>query len=256
MNPSHSFRRRLASREMLVGTFIKTPTTHTIEIIGGLGFDFVVIDQEHAPFDRASTDAALLAAKAVGLPALVRIQGVETILSVLDSGAAGILVPHVVTIDDARKVAAASRYEGKRGFATSTRAGRYSGLATWDHIDRADAETVVVAQIEDPEALENVGAIAKTDGIDALFIGRGDLTAAYKDRSPDPAPVREACERIATAARHADKPLSVFTGGAQEAEYLSGLGATVFILSSDQGFLRSGALQSLSALKTVLGGRG
>src|SRR5687768_12942991 len=148
MTTAASFRARMLARQMLVGTFHKTPTGHGVEIGGDAGFDFVVIDQEHAPFDRSSTDVALAIACARGLPALVRVAGSETILSVLDGGATGILMPHVGSADQARAVVAACRYRDGRGFATSTRAGRYTALSTWDHIDRADAETVVIAQVE------------------------------------------------------------------------------------------------------------
>ena len=68
-----TFRRRLAGGEHMVGTFIKTPTCHSIEILGGVGFDFVVIDEEHAPFDRSAIDIGLLAARAVGTAGLVRV---------------------------------------------------------------------------------------------------------------------------------------------------------------------------------------
>src|ERR1044071_3693722 len=61
-----AFRQRFAAGEQLVGTFIKTPTSHAIEIIGDLGFDFVVIDEEHAPFDRGSIDMCILGARASG----------------------------------------------------------------------------------------------------------------------------------------------------------------------------------------------
>ena len=102
----------MAGREHLVGTFVKTPTSHATEIVGALGFDFVVIDQEHGPFDRTSTDVALLAARALGVPALVRVGGPDAILSVLDCGAMGVLVPHVASAAYAREVAAACRYRG------------------------------------------------------------------------------------------------------------------------------------------------
>src|SRR5687767_6246251 len=62
-----SFRRRFSARQTVVGSFIKTPTTHATEIFGALGYDFVVIDEEHAPFDRAMTDVVLLAARASNL---------------------------------------------------------------------------------------------------------------------------------------------------------------------------------------------
>jgi staphyloferrin B biosynthesis citrate synthase len=246
-----TFRSRLLARQTLVGTFLKTPTGHGVEIVGDAGFDFVVIDQEHAPFDRSSTDVALAIACARGLPALVRVAGPETILSVLDGGATGILMPHVVTVEQARAVVAACRYGGGRGFATSTRAGRYTAVPTWDHIDRSDADTVVVAQIEDVAALPHAAAIAAVEGVDSLFLGRGDLTAAFGDRTSD-RQVREASDTIAAATRAAGKVVSVHTGNAAEAGYLSGLGATVFVLSSDQGFLRQGALASLGALKQAL----
>ena len=125
----------MASREPLIGTFLKTPTSHATEIIGEVGFDFVVIDQEHSPFDRMATDIALLAARALGIPALVRVPEPDAILSVLDCGAAGVLVPHVSSAAYAHKIAAACRYRsGKRGFATSTRAGRYTAVPMWRHI--------------------------------------------------------------------------------------------------------------------------
>jgi 2-keto-3-deoxy-L-rhamnonate aldolase RhmA len=251
MTTAATFRERLLARQVLVGTFLKTPTGHGVEIIGDAGFDFVVIDQEHAPFDRASTDVALAIACARGLPALVRVAGPETILSVLDGGATGVLMPHVATAEQARALVAACRYRGGRGFATTTRAGRYAAIPTWEHIDRADAGTAVIAQIEDLAALPHVDAIAAVAGLDSLFIGRGDLTAAFADRTSD-RQVREASDAIAAAARQGGKAVSVHTGAAGEAAYLAGLGASVFVLSSDQGFLRQGALASLSALRQAL----
>lgn len=249
-----SFRQRLHAGEHLVGTFLKTPTSHATEIIGDLGFDFVVIDQEHAPFDRMSTDVALLAANALNIPALVRVSGPDAILSVLDCGATGVLMPHVASATYAREVAALCRYRGgRRGFATSTRAGRYTAVPMWRHIDNSDANTVVVAQIEDPEALNEIDAIAAVDGVDALFIGRGDLTAAFGDESKDPPKVREAVERISAASRKAKKPISVYVGNEAEAAWLKSLGADMFVLSSDQGFLRQGAAKGLTDIRNAVG---
>ena len=93
-----SFRQQFSSGERLIGTFVKTPTTHATEILGDLGFDFVVIDEEHAPFDRITIDAVLLAARASGIAGIVRVAEPTParILSVLDDGASGgVLVPHV-----------------------------------------------------------------------------------------------------------------------------------------------------------------
>jgi 2-keto-3-deoxy-L-rhamnonate aldolase RhmA len=247
-----SFRERLHRKDRLVGTFLKTPTSHATEIIGVLGYDFVVIDQEHANFDRLSTDVALLAARALNLPALVRVSGPDQILSVLDSGAAGVLVPHVSSVDYARKIAGLCRYRnGRRGFATSTRAGGYTATPMWRHIANSDASTVVVAQIEDPEALDEVDEISSTEGIDSLFIGRGDLTAAFGDETKDPLRVRQAVEAILAAAQKAGKPTSVYVSGQAEAAWLASLGASVFVLSSDQGFLQQAAAEALSEIRTA-----
>ena len=255
MNAASTFRQRMLAGDKLVGTFLKTPTGHATEILGDLGYDFVVIDQEHAPFDRTTSDIALMAARTTNTPALVRVPGPEAILSVLDCGATGVLVPHVKSAAYAREVAAMLRYRGgSRGFATSTRAGRYTGVPMWRHIAEADAQMVFAAQIEDPVALDEIDAIAAVEGVDSLFIGRGDLTAAFGDESKDPPEIRRAVERIAGAARKANKPISVYVGNATEAAWLSTLGATVFVLSSDQGFLRQAAATGLRDVRDKVGG--
>lgn len=252
MQKTSTFRQRLLAGDKLVGSFLKTPTSHGTEILAGAGFDFVVIDQEHAPFDRTTTDIALMAARGHDIPALVRVPGPEGILSVLDCGATGILVPHVKSAAYAREVAALFRYRnGARGFATSTRAGAYTGLPMWKHIAAADSQVTFVAQIEDPVALDEIDAIAAVEGVDSLFIGRGDLTAAYGDETKDPPAVVRAVERISEAARKAKKNISVYVGNAQEAAWLKSHGASVFILSSDQGFLRQAAMKGLAEVRDV-----
>ncbi len=216
---SPSFRQRLAAGELLAGSFIKTPSCHGVEILGGVGYDFVVIDEEHAPFDRSAIDVALLAARASGLAGLVRIARPDeaNILSVLDCGATGILVPHVADAAMAQRIAAAARYRGgRRGFSGSPRAGGYGALSIWDHVAQQDEAVTVIAQIEDPEALEHIDAIATTPGIDALFIGRADLAVATGEPSPTSDKIKEICARVAAAADKAGKPVAAFTGSSQD----------------------------------------
>ncbi len=247
-----SFRQKFANRETLIGTFIKTPTTHATEIIGGVGFDFVVIDEEHAPFDRLAIDVCLLAARASGLAGLVRVANAapSTILSALDCGATGLLVPHVATAAKARDVAASARYRGgRRGYSGSVRPAGFGTKPMWSFIDESDAQTTVIAQIEDPEALDEIDAIAGVDGIDGLFIGRGDMTAAFGAPSNDAPQIRDAVERIAKAADKAGKPVAVFISNKVEASWLREYGATTFVVGSDQSFLRRGAASALSELR-------
>jgi staphyloferrin B biosynthesis citrate synthase len=249
-----AFRRRLAAGERLAGTFIKTPTGHAVEIFGALAYDFVVIDEEHAPFDRGAIDQAVVAARAAAIAALVRVASTSpsSLLSMLDCGATGVLVPHVASVEAARAVAAACRYRGgSRGFSNSPRAGDYGGLGMWEHVERCDAVTTVVAQIEDPQALDHVDAIARVEGIDALFIGRGDLAVAMGAKGPDAPEVRAAAERIAAAGNAAGKPVMVFTGGGADAKAMRALGATAFVVSSDQGLMRQAAARALADLATI-----
>jgi 2-keto-3-deoxy-L-rhamnonate aldolase RhmA len=253
--PASQFRQRLLAGEPLLGTFIKTPTIHTTEILGELGFDFVVIDAEHAPFDRVIVDQILLAAKAWDVAALVRVDRGDqaSILAALDDGAAGVLVPHVDGPRKARAIAAATRYRGgERGFSNSPRAGRYGGAGIWEHVAAADESVVAMAMIEDPEALARLEDIFAIPDLDAAFIGRGDLTVRLGAASPDAPEVRAAVERIATAARAAGKPLCAHVGDIDggEARWLASLGVTAFIVASDQGLMRRAAAQLLAKFST------
>lgn len=252
MNPpaKELFRTRLQRGDALVGSFIKIPTVHATEILAQVGYDFLVIDAEHAPLDRSQIDVMLFAARACGIAGLVRVQDNSEILSVLDCGAAGVLVPHVLSENKAREVAQASRYRnGKRGYSGSTRSSNYGAGAVWTTVDQQDAQTTVIAMIEDPQAVEEIDAIAKVDGIDAFFIGRGDLTVAYGAPRSDAPVVVDAVKRICVAAVSAGKAVAVMVNSAEEAAGLRDLGASAFIVSSDQGFIRKAAAAALTGFR-------
>ena len=234
-------RQRLLAGERLLGSFLKTPTPHATEILASVGFDFVVIDEEHAPIDRGTTDMILLGARAAGIEALVRVPSFPSaeILSALDCGASGVLVPHVASVARAKEVVAACRYRnGVRGFSPSGRAGAYGAAGLWAHIDSQDASVAVVAMIEDREALGEIDGIVKVEGLDAVFIGRGDLAVALGASSlADPA-LQAAVAKIMAAARAAGKPICVAVGRAEDIPELEALGATAFINNSDQGLMK------------------
>ncbi len=122
-------RSRMAAGEMLAGTFLKTASIDIIEVMAKSGLDFVCLDAEHAPFDRARLDACLAVARALDFPVLVRVPSAlpQDILQVLDAGAVGIVVPHVMDGDAAAAIAKASRFgPGGRGYAGSTRWAGYT----------------------------------------------------------------------------------------------------------------------------------
>lgn len=246
-----AFRQRLRAREPLVGTFVKTTSYQTVEVLGASGLDFLVLDAEHAPFDRNQLDVCILAARAVGLPALVRTpdDAAETVLQVLDMGAAGVLVPHVVSPEDVRRVVAASRYrQGVRGFSNSPRAGGYGRVPMIQHIEVSDRDAAVVCQVEDRQAVEAIDAIAAVDEVDCLFIGRADLAVSYEVYDLAHAAVDAAVERVCKACRTAGKASGVFLGDTRDVPRYLDLGVTLFVISSDQSLLRSQA----GALATTL----
>jgi len=247
--PFATFRERLLARKRLLGTFLKLPTTQVIEILGPIGYDFVIIDQEHAALDRGITDLMILAARGANIAPVVRIpEFTETaVLSALDCGAMGIMVPHVASVEKARAVARSARYKGgSRGFAGLTRASNWGSVGAVGHMAAQDAQVAVIAMIEDQDAVAVAGDIARVDGIDALFIGRGDLTASFGDDPDAASKVAEISRNVAAAAQAAGVPLMMLPTGRADFEFATGLGATALAFSSDHGFIRSAAAAVVS----------
>ncbi len=242
------FKSRLASGAPLLGTFVKTPHPHVVEVLAGTALDCLCLDAEHAPFDRRDLDACILAARAGGMPVLVRpaSSAAHEILNALECGADGVLVPHVRSAAEAEAVAASVHYgpgggPARRGYAASSRAAGYGTKAIPEHLAASAARSVVIAQIEDLEALDAIDAIAAVPGIDALFIGRIDLTIALGCTSPDDPKVLDAVEHILAACRAAGRACGMFTGRPADAAKWREKGASLFLLGSDHGFLRDGA---------------
>ncbi len=243
-NAVSRFKSRLTGGERLVGTFFKTPAPVMAEVLGQSGLDVVCVDAEHAAFDRGSLDAVLAVLRLKDMPALVRIPAArpEHILTALDAGAVGVVVPHVTSAAEAAAVVKAAHFgPGGRGYAGSTRAAGFAGRPIGAHLARSAAETVVVAQIEDLEALDALDEILAVDGIDALFIGRIDLTVALGETSSDAPAVVAAVERIVARARAAGRTVGMFTPTVDEAVAWQAKGASFFLLGSDQGFVLAGA---------------
>lgn len=244
--PVAEFRTRMRGKESLIGTFVKTPSYQTVEILGASHLDFVVLDGEHAPFDRASLDVCCLGAWASQLPVLVRTANAnpDTLLSALDVGATGVLVPHVDSVDMAVAVARACRYReanGQRGYSNSPRAGGYGLTSLKDHIEASDNTATVAVQIETAVAVDAVDDIAQVAGIDALFIGRADLALSYRVDRLDHPVVQDAVERICHAGQKTGTTVGMFLPDTSDVEAFQALGVSFFIISSDQTLLRNAA---------------
>lgn len=238
-----TFKQRIAGHEPMLGTFVKTPHPHIVEVLASTGLDCLCLDAEHAPFDRRDLDLCIFAARAASMPVIVRppSSAHEQILNALDCGADGVLVPHVRSAEEARAVAKAAHYgAGGRGYAGSSRAAGYGSIAIPEHLANSAARSIVIAQIEDLEALDEMDAIAAVEGIDALFIGRIDLTIALGCTDPDDPKVIEALDLIIAAAKNSGRPVGMFTSKPADAAIWRDKGVSLFLLGSDHGFLRSG----------------
>lgn len=245
------FRERLLAGDLLVGTWVKTPHAHVVEVLALSSLDVLVLDAEHAPFDRGNLDQCIMAARAAGKPVLVRPSSAahEQILNALDLGADGVILPHIRTAEEAADAVKACHYvSGGRGYAGSSRAAGYTTKGMAGH--RATAKSVIViAQIEDVEGVDNIGAIAAVEGIDALFIGRADLTIAYSAETPDDAIVVAAVDRIVSAGKAAGRTTGMFLGRVGDVPMWREKGSSLFILGSDQEFLLQGAARLAEAAR-------
>lgn len=186
----HCLRERINRTNSLVGAFCSTPSPMIVEMLGGGGFDFVIVDAEHSQIGRDTLENLVRAGDAADMPVLVRVPTGEShwIASALDCGAAGIVVPRVGTADEARAVVQASRYPpiGQRGFGLSRATGY--GLRAQEYLRGANENLLVVVQAESAEAVENIDEIAAVPGIDVIFIGPNDLALSLgcPGRQDDP----------------------------------------------------------------------
>lgn len=244
----NGLRARILRGETLAGTFVKTPAWEIIEVLAVAGLDFVCIDCEHAPNDRRGMDASLAMAKALGLPALVRVPEFTpgNVLMSLDSGAVGVVVPHVTSGEKAAAVARSAHFgHGGRGFAGSTRwAGQ--GAHTMAEVLAMDDETVVLAQIEEPEGVEALDAIAATPGIDGLFVGPADLSVALGVNDINHAEVLGVMAEVGKTARRHGKAAVTFTPSAATIPKLKDLGISVFFVGSEHTFMLNAARAAMA----------
>ncbi|WP_377507174.1 HpcH/HpaI aldolase/citrate lyase family protein [Octadecabacter sp. R77987] len=246
-------RHRILAVDNLAGTFVKTPEVTVVEVLARSGLDFICLDGEHAAFDRGRLDACLAVCRAMDFPALVRISSAseENVLMALDAGAVGIVVPHVDSVEKAEKLAKAAHFgDGGRGFAGSTRWAGFATRAMGDVLDQ-DAQTIVIAQIEEPAGVEACEGIAAIDGIDALFAGPADLSVGYGHRSQDNPDLPKALERIGKAcAAHGKGYVSWVPDGAKAQEWAA-YGMNVFVVASEHTWMRQGAASAAAAVHAI-----
>ena len=240
------FKRALTAGERVVGNWISIGHPAVGEISAQVGFDFVVIDTEHTSTGVAEVEGVIRAVEAAGddTASIVRVPSHDParIKRVLDAGAGGIMVPMVETADDAEAVVEATRYppEGVRG-AAPARASDYGGSFD-EYFATANDRLVTIVQVESQEGVENVAEIAAVEGVDAIQIGQGDLSASlgvFGEWSSDE--FEDAVDEIVTASHDADVPIGMLALDHDGIDRWLDAGVDFLIVGADMVYLTEGA---------------
>jgi 2-keto-3-deoxy-L-rhamnonate aldolase RhmA len=240
-------RSRLRAREQLIAAWLDLGSPATAELTAAAGFDAVIVDLEHGFGDEAAARGQIAAA---GGPVLVRTpEGGAQAGRMLDAGAAGVIFPRVGSAGEARELAAAVRYAGGRGVSPFARSNRWgAGGGAWR--EEADAAVACLVQIERASALDDVGAIAALDDVDALFMGPADLS---NDLGLPPdlagAELRAAAERIAGAAAAQGKAAAIHLPGPEPAADVRAIGFSFLSCSFESQLLRAASEETARNLR-------
>jgi 2-dehydro-3-deoxyglucarate aldolase/4-hydroxy-2-oxoheptanedioate aldolase len=245
------FKDRLTRGDAFIGAFICLPSPESAEIFAELGYDWLIIDTEHGPYDVLMAQRMLQAASR-RCPCVVRVPSNEDacIKKALDIGSAGVLVPLVNTAETAARVVRSCRYapEGVRGMG-GARAHRY-GIGFQDYVVQANRKIVTIVQAEHIEAVDNIEAIVRVPGIDAVFVGPYDLSASMgkPGRINDPE-VQAAMGKVRQAALKAGVRLGIYCADGDSARSFLQQGYTLIGLSTDLNHLVASAAAALSAAR-------
>lgn len=180
MRPN-TLKQKLLDGKVVAGAMITFPSPPIVEMLGLMGYDWVLIDNEHGSVTIDTAEDMIRAAELTGVAPIVRpvANRADVIAPFLDRGAWGVQVPHVNTRAEAEAAVAACKYfpEGQRGIFSGGRPADY-GLAgnTAEYAKEANANTLVCLMLEEVEAIENIDEIVTVKGVDVLFIGSGDLS--------------------------------------------------------------------------------
>lgn len=244
---------RASHQRVPLGTWVMSASPLVAEAIAHAGFDWAVLDMEHSPLELPGVVQMLQAVAATKLVPIVRLPTNDAVLfkRLLDAGASTLMVPFVQSASDARRAVAATRYPplGVRGVAGMSRATRY-GTQRLD-TQAANAGVALILQLETPQALDALEEIAAVEGVDALFVGPADLSAAMGHGGDTRHPaVQKLMSQAAERARAAGIPIGTLAGTPEMATQVRAAGFDFVGLGSDLGLLVHAAQASLHALRT------
>lgn len=238
----NQFRQDLIARKKLIGCWCSLGSPITTEVMGLAGFDWLLLDGEHAPNDVLSFIPQLMALKDSASAPVVRPQWNDTVIikRLLDAGFYNFLIPFVESADDAKRAVAATRYppQGVRGVSVSHRSNRYGTVP--EYFDVINDNISVIVQIESRKAVGAIDDICAVDGVDCVFIGPSDLAAGYGYLgNPLHPEVQEAMQRIIASAKAHGKPSGILAPVEADARRYLEMGVTFVAVGSDLGVFRN-----------------
>ena len=225
------------------------------EILSRGGFDWILIDMEHAPGDLLTLVSQCQAMAAAGTVPIVRSPWNDQvwIKRILDAGAYGVMIPCVNTREQAIAAVKACKYPpaGVRGIAGSPRAAGY-GRDTAEYLKRANDEILVILQVETPEAIQNLDEIGKVPGVDMLFIGPMDLaTSMGHFGNPAHPEVQAAIAKVEAKAKALGVPIGTISGGWEQAKGLYDRGYQLITLISDSVLISKAGAEAVAKFKAA-----
>ncbi len=248
---------RMLAGERTLGTFFETGSATVAECLGLAGLDYIIIDNEHGPFNPQSTLDFVRAAKLYGLTPFARVPEIsrEAILRQLDVGVMGLVIPDVRTVAEVEKIVEYGKYLplGKRGVANSAGSGfwyeDYAQHGLEHYFEVSNRETMLLPQCETMECLNSLEEILRVEGIDGIYVGPFDLSAAMgkPGRFDDPE-LREAIRHIQRVCREAGKLSFIFAANEAAAAEDFALGYGSVTLGMDATILVNAAKAHVKAL--------
>jgi 4-hydroxy-2-oxoheptanedioate aldolase len=242
--PRNVFKHALAAGKLQIGLWSSLASNVAAEIISDSGFDWILLDTEHSPNEIPGLVSQLQAlARGTATP-IVRPAWNDAVLAkrILDIGAQSLLFPYVQNVNEARAAVASTRYppQGIRGVAVSARASRYG--RTPGYLTKANDEICVLVQVETAQAMRELEAIAKVDGVDGVFIGPSDLAASLGHLgNPQHPDVQKVIEDAGRRLKAIGKPAGILTGNEDEARRYMGWGYLFVAVGADVGLLARNA---------------
>ncbi len=244
---------KLQAGETAFGCFVRYSDAGLIELLGYLGWDFLVFDGEHGPLEPRNCENMVRAAELSGATPIVRVttNQAHVILRFMDTGAQGAQVPVVNSADDAIAVVQSVKYHplGVRGLAGVRAAGYGQKGSLADYTKQANAETLVIIHIETAAAVDRISEIAAVEGVDVVFVGPTDLSQSLGfPGQVQHAKVQSAIDRVVDAVAAAQPEMGIFVGDAETARQWQDRGAR-YIATSLEAVLRPASLSFLNAVR-------